>query len=100
MLEEQAEEELAELRNSQFPEQLVDLLEVLHTPVAAYGWDWSEVEALRIQKATEHSGFTQRALLKEVFPVVSCSGSIPDLLQQNSSLLLAAIPLRMVDKYR
>lgn len=100
LLEEKAEEELAELWSSQSPEKLADLLEVLHTLAAAHKWDWSEMEALRTQKATTHGGFTQRILLKEVYPVVSYSGSIPDLLQQNASQLLAAIPLRMVEKYR
>lgn len=100
LLEEKAEEELAELWNSQSPEKLADLSEVLHTLAAAHGWDWSEVETLRTQKATTHGRFTQRILLKEVYPLVPYLGNIPDLLQQNGSQLLAAIPLRMVEKYR
>lgn len=99
LLEEKAKEELAELRASNSPEELADLLEVLHALAAAHGWDWSEVETVRARRATDCGGFTQRILLKEVCPVVSCSENIPDLLQQNSSQLLAAIPLRMVDKY-
>lgn len=55
---------------------------------------------MRTRRTTDCVGFTQRILLKEVCPVVSYSENIPDLLQQNSSQLLAAIPLRMVDKYR
>lgn len=100
LLADKAEEKLAELRSSQSPEKLADILEVVHTIASAHGWSWSEVETLRTRKTSEYGGFTQRILLKDVYPVVSCSDSISDSLQQNSSQLLAAIPLRMVDKYR
>lgn len=100
LLEEKAEEELAELRCAQSPEKLADLLEVLHSLAVARGWDWSELESLRAQKAVEHGGFAQRILLQEIRPVVFSSENVADLLYQYTSQLLAAIPIRMVDKYR
>lgn len=100
LLEEKAAEELTELRGTQSPEKLADLLEVLHAIAAAHGWEWSEVETLRARKAAESGGFTHGILLQEIQPVISCSESIPDSLQQNTSQLLASISIRMVNKYR
>lgn len=39
LLEEKAEEELAEFRTSQSPEELADFLEVLHAIATAHRWD-------------------------------------------------------------
>lgn len=100
LLEEKAEEELAEFRTSQSPEELADLLEVLHAIAAAHKWDWSEIETLRAQKAAEYGGFSEQILLKGVRPVISRSEITPDLLLHYKSQLLAAISIRMVEKYR
>lgn len=100
LLEEKAIEVLTDFRVSHSPEKLADLLEVLHSIGAAHGWDWSELETLRVQKAAEYGDFSGQILLKEIRPAVSCSETIPDLLLHYKSQLLAAIPIRMVEKYR
>ena len=66
MLHEKLSEELAEYRESQSLEELADLLEVMRAVVAARGYTWEELEAVRQQKRQKRGGFEDRLLLKEV----------------------------------
>ena len=66
MLDEKLSEELAEYRESNALEELADLLEVMKAVVAARGYTWEELEAVRQQKLQKRGGFAERLLLKEV----------------------------------
>lgn len=66
MLDEKLSEELAEYQESKSIEELADLLEVMRSVVAARGYTWEALEAVRQQKFQKRGGFAERLLLKEV----------------------------------
>ena len=66
LLDEKLNEELAEYQESKSPEELADLLEVMGAVVAARGWTWDELTALRKEKRRRRGGFSKKILLKEV----------------------------------
>ncbi|MBQ8201770.1 MAG: nucleoside triphosphate pyrophosphohydrolase [Clostridia bacterium] len=59
-------EELSEYQADHSLEELADLLEVMMAVTAARGHDFSEVEALRRDKAANRGGFQQRIWLESV----------------------------------
>ena len=59
-------EELAEYQADKSLEELADLLEVMMTAAAARGHDFSEVEAIRREKAAKRGGFAKRIWLETV----------------------------------
>ena len=59
-------EELAEYHADGSMEELADLLEVMMAAAAARGHDFSEVEAIRREKARERGGFEKRIWLETV----------------------------------
>lgn len=66
LLDEKLNEELAEYQESKSLEELADLLEVMGAVVAARGWTWDELTALRKEKRRQRGGFAKKILLKEV----------------------------------
>lgn len=66
LLDEKLNEELAEYQESKSLEELADLLEVMEAVVAARGWTWDELTALRKEKRRQRGGFAKKILLKEV----------------------------------
>lgn len=66
LLDEKLNEELAEYQESKSLEELADLLEVMGAVVAARGWTWDELTALRKEKRRRRGGFSKKILLKEV----------------------------------
>ena len=69
LLDEKLNEELAEYQESKSLEELADLLEVMGAVVAARGWTWDELTALRKEKRRQRGGFAKKILLKEVVSV-------------------------------
>jgi predicted house-cleaning noncanonical NTP pyrophosphatase (MazG superfamily) len=67
MLEEKLAEELAEFRQSKDPEELADLLEVIHALVEARGICWQELEQIRLEKRRIRGGFEKKIALLEVW---------------------------------
>ena len=65
-LDEKLNEELAEYQESKSMEELADLLEVMMAAAAARGHDFSEVEAIRREKAAKRGGFAKRIWLETV----------------------------------
>lgn len=65
-LDKKLAEELAEYHADGSMEELADLLEVMMAVTAARGHDFSEVEALRRDKAANRGGFQQRIWLESV----------------------------------
>lgn len=59
-------EELAEYQADKSMEELADLLEVMMAVAAARGHDFSEVEAIRREKAEKRGGFRERIWLETV----------------------------------
>lgn len=68
LLRDKLVEEASEFRDSGDPEELADVLEVLHAAVRGIGVDWEQVEKLRAAKAAERGGFTGRVVLLGVTP--------------------------------
>ena len=59
-------EELAEYHADGSMEELADLLEVMMAVAKAHGHDFSEVEAIRRDKAGKRGGFRERIWLESV----------------------------------
>lgn len=51
LLDQKLNEELAEYQESKSPEELADLLEVIHAVMKAHGWTLEELEQIRAEKA-------------------------------------------------
>ena len=66
LLDQKLNEELAEYQESKSLEELADLLEVMGAVVAARGWTWDELTALRKEKRRQRGRFAKKILLKEV----------------------------------
>ncbi|GAA5514853.1 hypothetical protein Dcar01_03616 [Deinococcus carri] len=58
------EEEAREYLTDRTPEELADVLEVLHALAALHGLTPAELEALRVRKAAERGGFERRLWLE------------------------------------
>lgn len=69
LLDEKLNEELAEYQENKSMEELADLLEVMGAVVAARGWTWDELTALRKEKRRQRGGFA-----KKILPKAICQG--------------------------
>ena len=65
-LDAKLDEELAEYQADKSMEELADLLEVMMAVAAARGHDFSEIEAIRREKADKRGGFRERIWLESV----------------------------------
>ena len=65
-LDRKLQEELQEYLSDGSMEELADLLEVMMAAAGARGHDFSEVEAIRREKADKRGGFRQRIFLESV----------------------------------
>ena len=65
-LDRKLQEEVKEYLESHSVEEMTDLLEVLHGIAFHAGIDWSRIEAERLRKKEERSGFEKRIRLIEV----------------------------------
>ncbi len=66
MLEIKLSEELDEYLASSDIEELADLMEVIYALSEAKGVSVTELEKIRVKKAQERGGFSEKILLKEV----------------------------------
>ena len=66
MLDEKLGEELAEYQESKSLEELADLLEVMEAVVAARGYSWEQLQAVKAEKKAARGGFEDKLLLLEV----------------------------------
>ena len=66
MLDEKLGEELAEYQESKSLEELADLLEVMEAVVAARGYSWEQLQAVKTEKKAARGGFEDKLLLLEV----------------------------------
>ena len=66
LLDEKLGEELAEYQQSKSLEELADLLEVMEAVVAARGYTWEQLEAVKAEKKAARGGFADKILLLEV----------------------------------
>lgn len=57
-------EEVAEYLEAHDPEELADVLEVLHALAALHGWTPAELEAKRVAKAQARGGFGGRVWME------------------------------------
>ncbi|MEN3538099.1 nucleoside triphosphate pyrophosphohydrolase [Microbispora sp. ZYX-F-249] len=55
--------ELSEAPPAQVPEEIADVLEVLHTLARVHGQDWRDIERLADAKRAERGGFDDRLYL-------------------------------------
>lgn len=65
-LDEKLLEEANEFISSKNPEELADILEVIHALAANQNSSMDEIEKLRIQKKQERGGFLQRIILDKL----------------------------------
>ena len=65
MIDTKLDEELAEYHTDQTIEELADLLEVIYAATKARGYSLEELEAVRVQKATERGVFDKKIFLIE-----------------------------------
>ena len=65
-LDQKLQEELNEYQESKSPEELADLLEVMMAAAKARGYQWQEIENIRLAKLEKRGGFEQRILLQSV----------------------------------
>jgi len=65
-LKDKLTEEVREFLQSDSPEELADILEVVHAICDFKGLDFDELERLRIKKASERGGFGQRIILDKI----------------------------------
>ena len=61
---EKLQEELAEFLESNDPEELADLLEVIYAVAESLGVSKDELEAMRLKKSEERGGFSKRIVLE------------------------------------
>ncbi len=66
LLDEKLGEELAEYQESKSLEELADLLEVIDAVIAARGYTWEELLAVKAEKKAARGGFEEKLLLLEV----------------------------------
>ena len=66
LLDEKLSEELSEYRESGALEELADLLEVMEAVVAARGYTWQQLQAVKEEKKAARGGFQDKRLLLEV----------------------------------
>ncbi len=66
LLDKKLTEELAEYQESKSLEELADLLEVMEAVVAARGYTWEELLAVKEEKKAARGGFEEKLLLLEV----------------------------------
>ena len=66
-LDQKLGEELAEYLDGHSPEELADLLEVIHAVADARGTSMAQIEAIRAEKARKRGAFAGKILLTEVF---------------------------------
>ena len=66
MLDAKLNEELAEYQESKSLEELADLLEVMEAVVAARGYTWNQLQAVKTEKKVARGGFADKILLLEV----------------------------------
>ncbi len=66
LLDEKLNEELAEYQESKSLEELADLLEVMEAVVAARGYTWDQLQAVKTEKKAARGGFADKILLLEV----------------------------------
>jgi len=64
-LKEKLGEEVAEFLESESPEEIADILEVLDAIFEYKGFDKKEVEAVQKKKREERGGFTKKIILEE-----------------------------------
>ena len=65
-LDRKLREETDEYLESHSPEEMADILEVLHGIAYHAGMDWDALEALRLKKRAERGGFEKGIRLLEV----------------------------------
>jgi len=65
-LEEKLWEELREYSEDHSPEELADLIEVVHGILFHRGMSWDELEAIRLKKRAERGGFEQGIFLVDI----------------------------------
>ena len=66
LLDEKLGEELSEYQESCALEELADLLEVMEAVVAARGYTWQQLQAVKEEKKAARGGFQDKLLLLEV----------------------------------
>ena len=66
LLDEKLGEELSEYQESGALEELADLLEVMEAVVAARGYTWQQLQAVKEEKKAARGGFQDKLLLLEV----------------------------------
>lgn len=59
-------EETREYLESESMEEMADILEVLHSIIAARQWSMEQVERMRLQKKADNGGFDKRICLLSV----------------------------------
>jgi len=64
-LKEKLQEEVDEFKASESPEELADIIEVLHAIRRAKNLDWDELEQVRAHKWEERGGFEKKIILEE-----------------------------------
>lgn len=65
LLREKLQEEVAEYLRSGDPEELADIMEVVHSLAGLTGHTPASVDELRAKKASERGGFRDRIVLEE-----------------------------------
>jgi predicted house-cleaning noncanonical NTP pyrophosphatase (MazG superfamily) len=63
---EKLSEEIVEIQADPNPEELADLLEVIHAICELKSYDLNEIEAIRQKKSSERGGFSKKIILDEV----------------------------------
>lgn len=74
-LKEKLGEETREFLESESPEELADVLEVLHAIRDFKGVTAEEIELIRKKKAEERGGFSERIILEETLPAKALQSS-------------------------
>lgn len=65
-LQEEVAEYVSAPTDKEAVEELADLLEVMRSLVEQHGATWEQLEAVRLQKAAERGGFSERVYLIHV----------------------------------
>lgn len=67
LLQEKLSEEVKEFLDSDSPEELADILEVMKALASTKGISWGKVESLAEEKVEERGAFSERIVLEAVF---------------------------------
>jgi predicted house-cleaning noncanonical NTP pyrophosphatase (MazG superfamily) len=65
LLVQKLKEEVGEFIESESPEELADILEVIHTLTNELGISMDEIESLRLTKKRQRGGFKKKYVLEE-----------------------------------